>query len=148
MCRSEWRRSSRLTSWTPSSPARLSSCCPGETRFTMYPLQWISYVLFQRLTFKNLKEVTEQNILSAAERSQVRKHIWWCILANLWDWHFLQIWTPKIVFVNTEKRDGLLNDQRATASISRWENNKQGIFCPQERPGHNCFRWLDRQCIP
>ena len=71
MCRSQWRKFSRLMSWTQGSPAKLTSCFPGETRFLIWSYIFTFYLLFQRLTFKNLKEDTDENTLSTIERAQV-----------------------------------------------------------------------------
>ena len=56
----------------------------------------------------------DQNTLSAAERFKVQyteEGIYRSIVC--------QIWTPKVVFENTEYRDGLVNDGRATGLILR-----------------------------
>ena len=51
----------------------------------------------QRLTYNNLKKDSNYNALSEEERNMV--------------------WTPQIIFSNTEKMDGLKNDERAHATI-------------------------------
>ena len=51
----------------------------------------------QRLSYNNLKMDSNYNALSEDERDK--------------------IWTPKIIFSNTEKMDGLINDERAHASV-------------------------------
>ena len=62
----------------------------------------------QRLQFNNLKNLTELNTMSKAERQKVvpcPQHP--------------QMWTPRVVFSNTEERDGLVKDDKATATIKR-----------------------------
>ena len=51
----------------------------------------------QRLTYNNLKHDSNYNSLSGDERNR--------------------IWTPNIIFFNTEKMDGLKSDERAHASL-------------------------------
>ena len=51
----------------------------------------------QRLQYNNLKKDTNYNTLSEEERNK--------------------IWTPKLIFTNTEKRDGLKRDDQAHATM-------------------------------
>ena len=53
----------------------------------------------QRLEFSDLKVTEEQNTLSQAEVEQ--------------------LWTPLVVFANTEERDGVVKDARASAIIMK-----------------------------
>ena len=53
----------------------------------------------QRLEFADLKSTQEQNTLSQAEVDQ--------------------LWTPQVIFANTEERTGVVKDARASAVIRR-----------------------------
>ena len=61
-------------------------------------LSWVD----QRLLYNNLKKDPNYNTLSVKERSS--------------------IWMPKILFANTNKREGLLKDDKAQASVHQNAN--------------------------
>ena len=62
-------------------------------------LSWLD----QRLLYNNLKTNASQNTLSEKEKSN--------------------IWTPRIIFLNTDTRDGLIRDENAQATVT-----SNGIF--------------------
>ena len=57
-------------------------------------LNWLD----QRLLYNNLKTNASQNTLSEKEKSN--------------------IWTPRIIFLNTDSRDGLIRDEKAQATVT------------------------------